>query len=101
EGISIARLSQQGGRPPIPLHQPLPRYTDFARQFRIEGTILLKGIIIEDGSVVNLRCIRNLGWGLDEAAILQVQDRWKFEPATLNGRPLPVEANIEVSFRLY
>jgi len=37
----------------------------------------------------------------NEAAILQVQDQWKFEPAVLNGRHLPVEANIEVTFRLY
>jgi outer membrane biosynthesis protein TonB len=26
---------------------------------------------------------------------------WKFEPATLNGEPVAVRINVEVTFRLY
>jgi len=26
---------------------------------------------------------------------------WKFEPATLDGKPVAVEVNVQVTFRLY
>jgi protein TonB len=27
--------------------------------------------------------------------------QYKFKPATLQGRPVPVEVNVEVNFRIY
>jgi len=38
--------------------------------------------------------------GLDEKAIESLR-LWKFEPAMLNGRAVPVQINVEVNFRLY
>jgi periplasmic protein TonB len=38
--------------------------------------------------------------GLDEKAIAAVRE-WRFQPATLNGQPVAVQINVEVSFRLY
>jgi protein TonB len=38
--------------------------------------------------------------GLDEKAIEAVS-QWRFQPATLNGQPVAVQINVEVSFRLY
>lgn len=98
---TVAHIRDLGGQPPKPIDQPLPGYTEAARQFRVEGIILLSGIILEDGSVTNLRCLRTLGFGLDEAAVLMAQDKWRFEPAILDGKPVPVKAEIEVAFRLY
>jgi periplasmic protein TonB len=37
--------------------------------------------------------------GLDEKAIEAVE-KWKFKPGLLNGRPVNVQATIEVNFRL-
>jgi TonB family protein len=37
--------------------------------------------------------------GLDEKAVEAVQ-KWKFEPATKDGKPVPVELAIEVDFHL-
>ena len=37
--------------------------------------------------------------GLTEAAITAVR-RWKFEPATLNGKPVAVYFNLTVTFEL-
>ena len=41
-----------------------------------------------------------LGMGLDEKAIEAVRN-WKFEPAMKDGKPVAVQINVEVSFRLY
>jgi len=43
---------------------------------------------------------RPLGMGLDEKAIEAVRT-WRFEPAKKDGQPVPVQMNVEVSFRLY
>jgi len=38
--------------------------------------------------------------GLDDNAMQRVKT-WRFDPARLNGEPVAVEMNIEVSFNLY
>jgi TonB family protein len=38
--------------------------------------------------------------GLDEQALAAVT-QYKFKPATLQGKPVPVEVSIEVNFRIY
>jgi len=43
---------------------------------------------------------RTLGLGLDEKAIEAVKN-WKFEPAMKDGKPVAVQINVEVDFRLY
>jgi periplasmic protein TonB len=37
---------------------------------------------------------------LDEKAVAAVK-QYKFKPATREGRPVPVEVNVEVDFRIY
>jgi TonB family protein len=37
--------------------------------------------------------------GLDEKA-LEAARKWKFKPAMLNGKPVPVRVNIEIRFML-
>jgi protein TonB len=86
---------------PIPISQPLPLYTEEARKSRVEGIVLLQAIIRKDGSVDSFRVLRGLGYGLDESAINTIATKWRFKPGTLSGRPVDVQANIEVTFRLY
>jgi len=38
---------------------------------------------------------------LDESAMDVVSKEWRFQPGTFNGQPVDVQANIEISFRLY
>jgi TonB family protein len=42
---------------------------------------------------------KSLGHGLDEAAIKAVRS-WRFKPAMKDGRPVTVQINIEINFRL-
>jgi TonB family protein len=86
---------------PRPVEQPLPLYSQAGREAAVEGTVVMRCVILEDGTVANCRCIRTLGYGLDEAAVLTIQSKWKFEPGLFDGRPVPVEATLEVSYRLY
>lgn len=88
-------------KPPRAVYQPMPPYTQEARDAKVEGIILLQGIIRKNGRITDLKVLRGLGSGLDQSAINKITNEWRFEPGTLEGQPVDVEANIEVSFRFF
>jgi len=53
----------------------------------------------EKGNPRELKVIRPLGLGLDQKAIEAVE-KWKFKPGMKDGKPVAVQATIEVNFRL-
>ena len=57
-----------GVKPPVVLSQPLPAYTEEARQARIEGIVLIQAIIRKDGTVKTFKILRGPGYGLGESA---------------------------------
>jgi len=100
-GEKFYRIGDAGIVAPKCLYQPMPQYTPQAREARVEGIILLQGVIRRNGHIDSLKVIRGLGNGLDESALDMVGKEWRFEPGTFNGQPVDVQANIEISFRLY
>jgi len=90
-----------GVKPPMALAKPRPAYTEEARRARAEGIVLLQAIVRKDGSVDSFKILRGLGYGLDESAIQTIATKWRFKPGTKNGMPVDVQAQIEVTFRLY
>jgi TonB family protein len=87
--------------PPKCIHQQKPVYAQEARANRIEGIVALAATIHKDGSATVTKILRGLGHGLDQNAIDAVNKYWRFKPAEINGDPFEMEANIEISFRLY
>jgi periplasmic protein TonB len=94
-------VAGNGVSAPVAIVQPLPAYTEEARKARAEGIVMIQAIIRRNGTVDSFKVIRGLGYGLDESAIQTIASKWRFKPGTLNGVPVDVQANIEVSFRLY
>ncbi len=86
-------------RKPEKLHAPPPRYTEVARRTRTEGVVSVEAIIDREGDVTNVRVIKGLPMGLTDEAVKAIK-RWKFKPATLNGKPVAVYYNLSVNFRL-
>ena len=85
---------------PRVLYSPDPQYSEEARKAKYQGTVVLWAVIGANGRPQQLKVARSLGLGLDQQAIEAVRT-WKFEPALKDGRPVAVEINIEVNFRLY
>jgi TonB family protein len=85
---------------PRALFSPEPEYSDEARKVKHQGTVVLFVVVGPDGRPHELRVSRSLGFGLDEKAMEAVK-QWRFEPAKKDGRPVAVQINIEVNFRLY
>ncbi len=89
-----------GVSPPRALYSPDPEYSEEARRAKYQGTVVLWLIVGPDGQPRDLRVLRSVGMGLDEKA-LQAVRMWRFDPARKDGRPVAVQVNVEVSFRLY
>lgn len=106
-GLLMAQNSGEPRRLGPDLHPPRlrkkiePQYTEAARDAKLEGAVLLDGVVSTEGSVTGLRVRRGLGLGLDEKA-LEAVATWEFEPARQrkDNTPVPVQVTIEVNFRL-
>lgn len=85
---------------PRALNTPDPEYSEEARKAKYQGTVVLWLIVDQNGRPRDVKVARSLGMGLDEKAIEAVR-RWTFEPAQKDGKPVAVQINVEVNFRLY
>jgi periplasmic protein TonB len=79
---------------------PDPEFSDEARRAKYQGVCVVALIVDAQGNPQRVQVVRHLGMGLDEKAVEAVR-QYKFKPATLQGKPVPVEVNIEVNFRIY
>lgn len=85
---------------PRAIYAPDPDYSEEARKAKYQGVCVLWLIVGPDGRPKDVRVSRALGMGLDQKAIEAVK-QWKFSPAMKDGRPVAVQINVEVSFKLY
>ena len=88
-----------GVTPPSLVKKMEPEYSEEARALKMQGTVLLKVVIDVDGTAKNIELLHGLGFGLDEKAAAAI-GLWKFKPGVRGGAAVPVQAQIEVNFRL-
>jgi TonB family protein len=84
---------------PKKLSGPNPIYPEAARRARIQGVVVLECTIGKDGRVQRVKVLRGLPLGLTETAVDAV-NKWKFQPSTLNGKPVEVLYILTVRFNL-
>ena len=84
---------------PKVLYKTEPQYAPQPKRDKVQGSVLLGVVINTHGRAENIRVIRSLNADLDKNAMKAVA-KWKFQPATKDGKSVPVMDNIEVNFRL-
>lgn len=77
----------------------VPVYPSTAKQQRLEGTVRLAAIITEDGHIRELRVMETPDASLALSALIAVHD-WRYQPYLLNGRPVEVQTEIKVIYKL-
>ncbi|HJQ37222.1 MAG TPA: TonB family protein [Thermoanaerobaculia bacterium] len=75
---------------PVPQYQPVPRMV-------ARGSARLDLMIGPDGRVQDINVRRSPGG--NTAALIGAVQRWRFKPATSNGRPISAPYSVEISFR--
>jgi TonB family protein len=80
-------------------YQADKKYPNIAKKAEKEGKVILKATIDEDGIPRDIVALTNLGYGLEEAAI-QMLRKCTYRPATKAGKPISLEVEIPIDFRL-
>jgi TonB family protein len=108
--ITPGRTTASGiaGRPPVrvggDIRQPMkirdvkPVYPPVAQEARLQGIVILEGLIDEQGNIADVNVLRGVPL-LNDAAIDAVR-QWKYTPTLLNGVPVPVIMTMTVTFTL-
>jgi TonB family protein len=85
---------------PRQTYAPEPTYPKKERKARHMGIVILGLVVGSDGLPRDITVSRPLSPDFDKAAIDAVK-KWKFSPATKDGKPVATQVNVEVSFHLY
>jgi periplasmic protein TonB len=75
------------------------RYPEIARKAGIEGSVFIQFVVDEKGNVIDPVVTRGIGGGCNEAALEAVR-KAKFKPGMQRGKPVKVQYNLPVRFRL-
>ena len=81
------------------IHKNL-KYPELAKEKGIEGRVFVNFIIEKDGSISNVKILRGIGGGCDEAAKEVVEKMPKWKPGTQRGKPVRVQFNLPIKFEL-
>ena len=86
---------------PVLQKEVRPDYTQEAKDAHIEGTVVLKAVVLGDGTVGDVTVERSLDatYGLDEQAV-KAMKQWLFAPGKKDGKPVAVRVGVEMTFTL-
>ena len=76
------------------------RYPKLAMETGIEGSVFITFVVMQDGSVSDVRLLRGIGGGCDEEAIRVVKNMPRWIPGRQRGIPVKVQYNMPVRFVL-
>ena len=80
--------------------KPEPRYTELARQNKTVGTVVVKVVFACNGTVNDIRVLKELPHGLTDQAIDALK-KLKYVPAVKNGKYVSMWMQLEYNFNLY
>lgn len=96
-GMSVA-FGQDMKVSPKRIRYVAPVYPAAAQSARVVGTVIAEVLIDAQGNVAEARILRSVAL-LDQPALDAVK-QWKYQPTTLNGKPVQTWATVSVSFSL-
>ncbi len=76
-------------------------YPKEAREANIEGKVYVSFTVGKDGSVANIKLLKDIGYGCGETVVKMVQSMPRWKPAMRkNGNPVRVQFSLPVNFIL-
>jgi len=91
------RISQ-GATPLVVKKKVLPVYPKQALLSKVEGIVLMQATVNQKGRVEKMKLVS--GPSILGKAAMDAVKQWQYEPAVLNGKPVPSETEITLKFVL-
>lgn len=76
------------------------KYPEAAEEKGIQGRVFVQFVIEKDGSISNVKILRGIGGGCEEAAVEMVKNMPKWKPAKQRGKPVRCQFNLPIKFEL-
>ncbi len=76
------------------------RYPKAAREAKVEGTVIVAFIVLENGEVSTLEILRGIGGGCDEEVMRLVKESPKWTPGKKYGEIVKTRMRLPVRFKL-
>ncbi len=75
-------------------------YPPLARENNIQGRVVVKFVVDENGKVMNAQVVKGIGWGCDEAALKVVNSMPRWKPGKQRNKPVRVWFMLPIRFQL-
>jgi TonB family protein len=85
--------------PPVALSQPAPKYPKSMKKARETADVTIRGVLSAAGDVIDATVSESSNPEASASA-LEAVSRYRFKPATLDGKPVAVRVRFVVRFRL-
>lgn len=76
------------------------KYPEQAKADGIEGRVMVRFIVMDNGDVVNVEVAKGIGGGCDDEAVRVVKAMPKWQPATYEGKAVNVQYVLPITFKL-
>lgn len=76
------------------------QYPEQAKADGIQGRVLIRFVVMNDGSIVNVEVAKGIGGGCDEEAVRVVKSMSKWKPAIYEGKTVNVNYALPITFKL-
>src|ERR1035441_10317930 len=79
------------------VHRVPPAYPAQARVLRLEGTVILAAMVMEDGRVRDVKVVE--GSPVFAQSAVDAVKHWRYKPYELDGKPVKIETRITINFK--
>lgn len=76
------------------------KYPEAAKEKGIEGRVFVQFVIEKDGSISNVKILRGIGGGCEEAAVEMIKNMPKWKPGKQRGKPVRFQFVLPINFEL-
>jgi protein TonB len=90
-------VDEQSADPAFPVFSPRPPVTDRALLPALSQQVIVDVKVSAAGEVLEATLVRGIGNALDQIVLTTVKT-WRFQPATVNGSPVPTEDELIFPF---
>jgi protein TonB len=102
-GLGAQEVFDAGNGVSVPtvVKEVKPEYTEAAKAARIQGDVVMKAVVLSDGSVGDVIVTKSLDSvnGLDDQAVAALK-QWEFKPGVKDGNPVAVRITVQTTFTL-